>query len=105
MRDFIDARDAGAAFAALLASEVTGAVNIATGEPHSVAEVALTLGRLTGRPELVRLGALPDRLDDPPYLVADTSRLRKEVGYSPAIGFERMLVDALEWWRREAAPA
>ena len=101
VRDFIDARDAGAAFAALLESDVTGPVNIATGEPHSVAEVALTLGRLTGRPDLVRLGALPDRPDDPLYLVADTTRLSRDVGFRRAIRFNVMLADALEWWRRE----
>jgi nucleoside-diphosphate-sugar epimerase len=100
VRDFIDARDAGAAFAALLESNVTGAVNIASGEPHSVADVALTLGHLTGRADLVRLGALPDRPDDPPYLVADTTRLTRDGGFRPAIRFDVMLADALEWWRQ-----
>jgi nucleoside-diphosphate-sugar epimerase len=94
VRDFIDARDAGAAFAALLASDVTGPVNIGSGDGHSVAELATTLGRLAGRPELVRLGALPDRLDDPPYLVAKVDRLTQEVGFRPAIDFETMLADA-----------
>jgi len=100
-RDFMDTRDAGAGFAALLASEVAGAVNIGTGVAHSVAEAAETLGRLSGRPDLIRLGALPSRADDPPYLVADTGRLAAEVGFRAEIGFERMLADALEWWRQQ----
>jgi nucleoside-diphosphate-sugar epimerase len=74
---------------------VTGPINIGRGEGHSVAELALTLGRLAGQPALVRLGALPDRLDDPPYLVAKIERLTREVGFQPAIDFETMLADAL----------
>ena len=99
MRDFMDSRDAGEAFAALAESDVNGPVNIASGEAHSVGEVALTLGRLAGRLDLVRLGALPMRPDDPPFLVADTTRLSQELKFRPRIGFEPMLTQALERWR------
>lgn len=104
VRDFMDSRDAGAAFAALLASDVEGPVNVASGEPHSIRDVALTLGRLSRRPQLLRFGALPDRPDDPPHLVADIARLRREVGFRPEIGFEAMLADALARWRNPTAP-
>jgi nucleoside-diphosphate-sugar epimerase len=60
--------------------------------------VAQALGRVAGRPDLLRLGALPSRPDDPPFLVADTARLRNEVGYAPKISFEEMLADAYQWW-------
>jgi nucleoside-diphosphate-sugar epimerase len=98
IRDFIHPRDAGEALAALALSKVSGAVNIGTGVPHSVREVAQALGRVAGRPDLLRLGALPSRPDDPPFLVADTARLRNEVGYAPKISFEEMLADAYQWW-------
>ncbi len=81
VRDFMAAADMGAAFAALTASSVAGAVNIASGVPVTVAEAALTVGRLMGRPDLIHLGALPMRSDDPPHLVADVRRLRDEVGF------------------------
>src|SRR5690606_28146161 len=61
VRDFMDVRDAGAALAALAASEVTGPVNIGTGRGTSIADIALTMGRLAGREHLVGLGTLPDR--------------------------------------------
>jgi nucleoside-diphosphate-sugar epimerase len=102
VRDFIHPRDAGEAFAALLASDVTGAVNIARGEPHTVSAVAQALGRLAGRLDLVRLGALPDRPDDPPSLVADTGRLRNEVGFAPSLDFDAMIADAFQYWRQRA---
>jgi len=102
VRDFMDARDVGRAFAALLMSGVKGAVNVASGEPHTIADVANTLGEISGRPDLVRLGALPDRPDDPLVLVADVTHLRDEVGFVPAVGFRESLEQAYEQIRRGA---
>jgi len=91
IRDFLAVEDMGAAFAALTLSDVCGPVNLGSGEPRSIADVALAIGRLMGRPDLIRLGALPMRSDDPPRLVADVRRLRDEVGFVPAAGFEKRL--------------
>jgi len=100
VRDFMAARDVGWGFSALLMSDVEGAVNVATGEPHTIAEVATMLGEFSGHRELVRLGAFPDRSDDPPVLVADASRLRNEVGFAPALGFREALKQAYEQIRQ-----
>jgi nucleoside-diphosphate-sugar epimerase len=102
-RDFMDARDAGAALAALALSPVEGPVNIASGRAATVAEVATTLGRLAGRPDLVRIGALPDR-DEPERLVANVRRLTGEVGFRAIRPLEQGLGEALDWWRRHDAP-
>ncbi|PKQ09545.1 MAG: NAD(P)-dependent oxidoreductase [Alphaproteobacteria bacterium HGW-Alphaproteobacteria-12] len=98
IRDFIDVRDAGAALSALALSQVTGPVNIGTGKEIGVAELALKLGELSGRPDLVRLGALPDRIGEPPRIVADIGRLRSEVGYSPSTTLESGLRNVLDFW-------
>jgi len=92
VRDFMDAQEVGHAFAELLMSDVEGAVNVASGVPRSIGEVAKALGEIAGHPDLVKLGALPDRPDDPPVLVADVARLKNEVGYVSSQGF----VDALK---------
>lgn len=81
IRDFAATRFLGAALAALTASDVTGPVNIASGEPRSIAEVARFLGAAAGRPDLIRLGALPDRPGEVPAMVADVTRMRREVGF------------------------
>ncbi|MCF8470721.1 MAG: NAD(P)-dependent oxidoreductase [Parvibaculum sp.] len=96
-RDFIDVRDAGAALSALALSHVSGPVNIGTGEGISVAELALKLGELSGRPDLVRLGALPDRAGEPPRIVADIKKLREEVGFVGLRTLEAGLADALSY--------
>ncbi len=97
-RDFMDARDAGAAVAALALSRVEGPINIASGEASSVRAVAETLGSLAGTPDLIRVGALADR-DEPERLVARTDRLRGEVGFTAIRPLEQGLSEALDWWR------
>lgn len=102
MRDFLDVRDCGSAIAALAMSEVAGPVNIASGAPVSIAEVAQTIGRLTGHPELVRLGALPDRAGEPPNLWGANGRLAADVGFRPSRTLEQGLREAVDWWAGQA---
>lgn len=98
VRDFIHADDAAAAFAALLDSAVEGAVNVASGRPVSLGEVVGEVAARAGRPELVRLGALPSPAGEPPSLWADVRRLREEVGWSPRVDLGEGLGRAVEWW-------
>ncbi|MBY0431038.1 MAG: NAD(P)-dependent oxidoreductase [Rhodospirillales bacterium] len=100
LRDFMDVRDQGAAFAALLDSAVEGPVNIASGEGLAVRDLVTTLAELVGRPDLPEIGALPMRPGEPPRLVAATRRLREEVGFQPAISLRQGLAEAVDWWRR-----
>lgn len=95
IRDFMDARDCGAAFAALALGDHDGAINIATGEPVSIGAVARQIGETMGRPYLVRLGALPDRPGDPPNLWGDAAALMSLPGYRRRHDLETMLRDAI----------
>ncbi len=99
LRDFIHIDDLARAFVALLDSRVDGAVNIASGERVRLAEVIALIAEEIGRPEMVRLGALPRREGDPAKLLADVSRLREEVGFERRIGLERGIRDTIAWWR------
>ncbi|MBV8663599.1 MAG: NAD(P)-dependent oxidoreductase, partial [Hyphomicrobiales bacterium] len=100
MRDFLDVRDAGAALAALAVSDHSGDVNIASGKPVRVAEIAERLAKAAGRPDLLDLGALPDRPDEPPFVVADVRVLREEVGFEPQFDLDAGLAAALDFWRQ-----
>ncbi|SFK94532.1 NAD-dependent epimerase/dehydratase family protein [Falsiroseomonas stagni] len=82
IRDFASTWFVADAVAALAASDVTGAVNIGAGEGRSIRDIAETIARLAGRPDLLRMGALPDRPGEVPRMVADTTRLRREVGFT-----------------------
>lgn len=101
VRDFLHVDDCGAAFAALVDSDVTGPVNVGSGIGTAVVDVARTIARVVGRDDLLRVGALPDRLDEPTRLVADASRLHGEVGFRPRFDLESGLRDVVEWWRQE----
>lgn len=85
VRDFISTRNAAAAIIALATSNVTGPVNIASGAPISIAAMARLIAGIAGRPDLLRLGTLPDRPNEPPYMVAHTGRLRREVGFTAPV--------------------
>jgi nucleoside-diphosphate-sugar epimerase len=99
VRDFMHVEDVADGFAALLRSNVAGPVNVASGDPVRIRDIVATLGELAGRPDLLRLGELPDRPGDPPLLVADVRRLRDEVGFVPRHSLVDGLRDTLEWWR------
>ncbi|MBC7102128.1 MAG: NAD(P)-dependent oxidoreductase [Parvibaculum sp.] len=99
VRDFMDVRDVGAALAKLALSQVKGAINIASGEGVRISDLVLKMGDLAGCPDLINIGALPDRPGDPPRIVADTRRLREELGFRPSISLEQGLGDALSYWR------
>jgi nucleoside-diphosphate-sugar epimerase len=99
LRDFLHVEEVADAFAALVGAGVTGAVNVAAGTSVSIREVVELLGELSGRPDLVDLGALPTRPGDPHELSADVRRLRDEVGWRPGRSLEEGLRETLEWWR------
>jgi nucleoside-diphosphate-sugar epimerase len=93
--DLMDTRDAGAAFAALLLSDVAGTINVATGRAVAIGTIATRMGELAGRPELAAVGALPARPGDPPALLADATRLSRTLGFAPRWTLDATLADAL----------
>ncbi|HEY0322876.1 MAG TPA: NAD(P)-dependent oxidoreductase [Pyrinomonadaceae bacterium] len=99
LRDFLYVEDVADAFVALLDSETEGAVNIASGKPVAVREIVTRIAEQLGGRELVAFGALPTPEDEPPLLVADTTRLNAEVGWKPAYNLDKGLTRTIEWWK------
>jgi nucleoside-diphosphate-sugar epimerase len=98
LRDFIDVRELGRAISMLAASKVSGSINLGQGEETRIAEVAAMMGELAGRPDLVHLGAIPDRANEVRRLVPDLTRQREELDFAPRINLRQGLADALTWW-------
>ncbi len=91
MRDFVDVRDVARANLAALESLGTAGpghrvFNVASGEPHSVLDLAVTLARATGGPDPVVVGG--GRPGDVRHIVADPSRIRGELGFAAEVAFE-----------------
>lgn len=103
IRDFLHVADVAGAFAALLDSDVTGAVNVGSGEARPLRDVIEAIGAAAGRPELLDIGALAARAGDPDVLVADVMRLRDEVGFTPAVGLRDGIEQTVAWWRAALA--
>jgi nucleoside-diphosphate-sugar epimerase len=100
IRDFIYIADVAAAFAALVTSDFEGPINVASGVPVAVGTVVETIGRATGRPELIEFGALPQRPAEPRRLVADVSPVVAELGFRPSVALDEGIDRTVQWLRR-----
>lgn len=105
-RDFLHVDDAGRALTALLASPVTGPVNIASGHCGPVRDVIAEVAQLTGGSALVDFGARAMAPGEPAELAAAVTRLREEVGFVPDYSLAAGIAQTVGWWReRIGAPA
>jgi nucleoside-diphosphate-sugar epimerase len=98
VRDFLYSEDLADAFAALLASDVRGAVNLASGDPRPIRALVEALAAAAGRPDLLQLGARPAAASEPASITADVGRLRDEVGWTPPRTLEERAADTIRWW-------
>ena len=82
-RDFLHVDDLARALLRLLETDVTGAVNVASGTAIPVRDLIEEVANQMGRPDLIRLGAITRVANDPDRLAADVTRLRVEAGFAP----------------------
>ncbi len=101
IRDFLDTRDAGRAFAELAVGSMTGAINIGSGTGLSLKNVAEMIGNKLNRSDLLNIGAMDDRSGEPESLVADVTRLRDELGFHAAYDLLDGLDHAIDYWSRQ----
>ena len=103
IRDYIHVQDLCSAHLLALrrlqAGGGTDFFNLGNGQGHSVNEVIAAARRVTGHP--IPLHDDPPREGDPPVLVADASRARQELGWSPRYpDLDSILEHAWQWERR-----
>jgi nucleoside-diphosphate-sugar epimerase len=99
IRSFLHVADVGAAFAAVLDSELEGPVNIGSDERIALADLIERIGRQIGRPDLLRIGARPAPPREPALLVPEIHRLRDQVRWRPRYTLNEGLADTIAWWR------
>ena len=103
IRDYLHVEDIAAAIWTAATSRLTGAVNIASGEPVTIASVAQRIGQLLEKPHLIELGALGYRKDDPMRILGDSSVLRRDIGWSPRFDLDNGLAQTVAWWQESTA--
>lgn len=101
VRDYLYADDVADAFVRLLESDVTGPINIASGQALALKDIVTRIGDLTGRPDLLEIGAIPAAATDTPLVVADTTRLKAALGWTPSWDLDRGLRATIDWWRTQ----
>jgi dTDP-6-deoxy-L-talose 4-dehydrogenase (NAD+) len=69
IRDFLDVREAGRMIAGVALGATTGPVNICSGEGITVRALAERIADEYGRRDLLRFGARPNNLVDPPVVI------------------------------------
>ena len=89
-RDFVHVRDVATANVLALESDPQApgltAYNTGSGAPHTVGEMATALAHAHGGPDPVVTGEF--RLGDVRHITADSTRLRRDLGWRPEIAFE-----------------
>jgi len=86
----------------IAAQAAAGSVyNVCSGVGHPVRAVLDGMIALSSVPIAVRDDPALLRPGDESIRVGDSGRLRA-LGWSPLVGFERMVGDVLDYWRREA---
>lgn len=101
VRDYLYVGDVARAFVALVESDLSGPVNIASGQPITLRAIAERTGELLGRPELLRFGAIPAAPTDTPLVVGDVARLSRDLDWTPVYSLDDGLSRTIDWWRRQ----
>ena len=68
-RDYMDVSEAGAMISEMAFNNTLGCINICSGVPITVRELAEKIADEYGRRDLLQFGARPDNLVDPSYIV------------------------------------
>jgi dTDP-L-rhamnose 4-epimerase len=88
-RDFVHVRDVARANVLALEADAVGGLrpyNIASGEPHTIEEMAVALAEAYGGPDPVVTGDY--RLGDVRHIVASPERVASELGFRATISFK-----------------
>jgi len=99
VRDYLHIQDVADGMVALFASEAHGAYNIASGTSTTIREIVELLGKITGRSDLLQVGALPARANDAPLVLGDGRRTLNDTGWKPTLTLEAGLSATVDWWR------
>ena len=97
-RDFIYVKDIVAANAAAAEGTATGVYNIACGKSMSIRTLATTLKTITGSTSRIIHGE--DRAGDVKHSLADTTRARTLLGFTPSFTLEEGFAATIDWMRQ-----
>ncbi len=100
-RDFVSVHDVVAAILAAIDSSAADGhvVNIGSGIPRRIRDIARILAHLVGRDELQPRITGQFRTGDIRHCIADLARARRLLGFEPRVPWEDGLAELVEWCR------
>ena len=98
IRDFMHVDDVAEAFVSILDSNVTGPVNVSTGDPVRIMDVAKMIASILDMAGKVEFGAVEPQPNDPPIIIGNPGRLTHEVGWKPKYSLDQGLANTANWW-------
>ena len=102
-RDLSDVRDVVRAYVALMQhGSSQGVYNVASGIGRPIGDILQALVARARVPVTIETDPALLRPNDTAALVGDCRRLQRDTGWTPAIGFDQMLDDLLEYWRTQS---
>lgn len=106
IRDYIHVNDLAdahlLALQALEAGAESTAYNLSNGKGFTVKEIIASVERVTGLPVPLQIG--PRRTGDPPMLVGDSQRIRRDLGWAPRfVDLDDIVATAWRWQRTMAS--
>lgn len=99
IRDYLHVDDVAEALALVAMSETTGPINIGSGQPIRVRDLISLVESQMGRDNLVHYGERPNPANDPQFICANPTRLRKEIGWQPNRTLKDGIADTIHWWK------
>jgi dTDP-glucose 4,6-dehydratase len=102
-REWLHVRDHCRAIELVLArGEPGGTYNVGSGVEASIEEIADRVLELTGKPGSLKT-IVPDRPGHDRRYLLDSSKIGRELGWQPEIGFEDGLRETVEWYAANRA--
>lgn len=99
IRDYIHVIDLAQAHMLALDAPESGHYNLGTGNGLSVFEIVESARRVTGHP--IPLEVAPRRAGDPPRLIADSTRARRELGWKPEFENADAIIESVWRWLKK----
>ena len=105
IRDLLFVEDVASALVAILDSDATGPVNIGSGHPLLLDDVVREIAHQVGPPDLVvpMTDRGSGRADEPLILIPDTTRLRRDLRWTPQYSLRTGLSRTVQWWRDQSS--
>jgi len=99
-RDYLHVTDVASALVSILDSNISGAINVGSGEAVSLGHLTDLIAQKLGKEHLLVCNSNSEKTEAA-RVVADVSRLKDELNWKPHVSVESGLASTIEWWRQK----